>query len=69
MRIFLIQGFQLFDSLIDIVLTFGFGHDIAILKMAIFNKVDYIDLEPALMYIDICYWPTHQYNYHSFYNN
>ena len=32
MRIFLIQGFRLFDSSIDIVLTFEFGHDIMILK-------------------------------------
>ena len=42
-----IQGFRLSDSSIDIVLTFGFGHDIVILKMAIFDKVDYIDIDPA----------------------
>ena len=42
------QGFQLFDSSIDIVLTFDFGQDITILKMAIFDKVDYIEIEPAL---------------------
>ena len=33
-------GFRLFDSSIDIVLTFGFSHDIT----AIFNKVDSIIL-------------------------
>ena len=43
-RIFSIQG-----SLVDIVLTFGFGHDILILKMTIFDDVDYIDIEPALV--------------------
>ena len=48
MRIFSIQGFWLFDSLIDIVLTFEFGHDIAVLKMAIFDEVDYIEIDPAL---------------------
>ena len=42
-----IQGFQLFDGLIDIVLTFGFCHDIAILKMANFEKVDDIEMEPT----------------------
>ena len=30
------------------VLTFEFVHDITILKMAIVDKVDYIDIEPAL---------------------
>ena len=29
-------------------MTFEFDHDITILKMAIFDKVDYIDNEPAL---------------------
>ena len=29
-----ITGFRLFDSAIDIVLTFEFGHDIMILKIA-----------------------------------
>ena len=48
-RIFSIQCFQLFDSLIDTALTFEFGHDITILKMAIFDKVDHIEIEPALM--------------------
>ena len=33
----------------DIVFTFEFGHDITILKMTIFNKVDYIDVEAALV--------------------
>ena len=32
----------------DIVLTFEFGHDITIFKMAIFDKVGYIEIEPAL---------------------
>ena len=45
----MIQRFQLFDCLIDIVLTFGFGLDITILKMAIFDEVDYIDIEPVLI--------------------
>ena len=40
-------GFWLFDGSINIVLTFGFSHDITILKLAIFDKVDYIDIEPA----------------------
>ena len=47
-RIFLIQGFLLFDSSLGIVLTFEFGHDIIILKMAIFDRVDNIEIEPAL---------------------
>ena len=51
MRIFPLHGIRLFDSSIDIVLTFGFGHDIAILKMAIFDKVDDIETEPALVRI------------------
>ena len=50
MGIFPIHSFQLFDSLIDIVLTFEFGHDITILKMAIFTDADYIDIQPALVY-------------------
>ena len=49
-RISSIQGFRLFYSLIDIILTFEFGHDITILKMTIFDNVDYIDIEPALVY-------------------
>ena len=35
-----------------IVFTFEFGHDITILKMAIFNKVDYIEIEAALIQYD-----------------
>ena len=31
-----------------VVLTFEFGYDITILKMAIFDEVDYIDMESAL---------------------
>ena len=42
-RIFSVQGFRLFYSLIDIVLIFKVGHD-----MAIFDKVDNIEIEPAL---------------------
>ena len=39
------QGFQLFDILIDmIVLTFDFGHILAIEKMVIFDKVDYFEI-------------------------
>ena len=30
-------------------LAFEFGHDIAILKMAIFDKADYIEIEPELI--------------------
>ena len=48
MRIFSIQGFRVFDGSIVIVLTFEYDHDITILKIAIFDKVDYIDIEPAL---------------------
>ena len=36
------------NSSIDVVLTFEFGHDITILKMATFYRVDYIEIEPAL---------------------
>ena len=39
----------MFDGSINIVLTFGFGYDITILKMAILAKVDCIDIEPALL--------------------
>ena len=35
-----IHGFRLLNSLIDILLTFEFGRDITVLKMAIFGKVD-----------------------------
>ena len=45
---FSIQGFRLFNSLIDIVLIFEFGHDISILKVTIFGKVDDIEFQPAL---------------------
>ena len=54
-RIFLMQGFRLLGSLIDIVLTFEFGHNLLILKMAILDKVDNIEIEPALIYNKI--WP------------
>ena len=42
-RIFLVQGFRSFYRLIDIVLIFKVGH-----AMAIFDKVDNIESEPAL---------------------
>ena len=48
MRKFLLKGFQLFDIPIDIVLTFEFCIDITIWEMTIFDKVDYIRIEPAL---------------------
>ena len=48
MRIFSIQGFWVFNGSIVIVLTFDYGHNITTLKIAIFDKVDYIDIEPAL---------------------
>ena len=46
------QGFRLFDCLIDIVVrsTLECGLEITILKMAIFDKVDYIEIEPELIY-------------------
>ena len=47
-RIFSIQGFRLSNTSIDMVSTLGSVHDITILKMAIVDKVDYIDIEPAL---------------------
>ena len=40
---------MVFDYSINIALTFESGHDIKILKMAIFDKVDYDGIEPALM--------------------
>ena len=43
MRIFSIQGFRLSNSSIDMVSTLGSVHDITTLKMAIIDKVDYID--------------------------
>ena len=46
--IFSVLIFRLLDSLIDVVLTFEFGHDSTILKMAMFDEVDYNDIEPAL---------------------
>lgn len=49
MGLFSIQGFRFFDSSIDIVLAFEFGHDTTILKMRIFDIVDYIGIEPALI--------------------
>ena len=44
-----IQGFQLFDSLIDIVLSLEFCLDISILQMVIFDKIVDIEIEPALV--------------------
>ena len=49
-RKFSIQGFWLFGSSIDVVLTFEFGQDTTILKIAIFDKIDYIEIEPVLIY-------------------
>ena len=49
MRIFLIQVCRLFNSSIVIVLTVEFGYDITISKIAIFDKVDNIDIEPELL--------------------
>ena len=39
-----IEGFQLFDISISIVLTFELCHDITIWKMTIFGKVDSIEI-------------------------
>ena len=47
-RIFSIQGFWLSNSSIDMVSTLGSVHDITILKMAIIDKVYYIDIGPTL---------------------
>ena len=49
-RKFSIQDFSLFGSSIDVVLTFEFGQDTTILKMAIVDKIDYIEIEPVLIY-------------------
>ena len=45
------QGFRLFDCSINIVVrsTLECGLDISILKMAIFDEVDYIEIEPKLI--------------------
>ena len=43
-------GFRLFDSSIDMVLNFEYGHDIIVLKLATFDKGDYIEIKPALCY-------------------
>ena len=51
-RLFSIQGFRLFNSSTNIVLTFELGHDITILKMAIFDEVDSIGIEPRLVCTD-----------------
>ena len=48
-KIFLIQGSRLIDSSFDIVLTFDFGHDITIIKMAMFDKCNYNEIETALV--------------------
>ena len=46
------QGFRLVDCSIDIVVrsTLECGLDISKLKMAIFDKVDYIEIEPKLIH-------------------
>ena len=44
MRILLKHGIQLMNSWIDTVLTIKFCHDIAILKMPVYVKVDYIEV-------------------------
>ena len=41
--------FRLSDSSIDIVLTFRIDRESTILNMAIFDKVNNIDIEPALV--------------------
>ena len=42
-------GFHLFHCSVDIVPTFEFCREIIMIwKMMIFNKVDYIEIEPAL---------------------
>ena len=44
MRILLKHGIRLMNSWIDTVLTIKFGHDIAILKMSVYDKVDYLEV-------------------------
>ena len=51
MRIFLIQGFWLFDTSIDIVLTLEFDQRITLLKMESLDKVDNIEIESTLRHI------------------
>ena len=54
---------MVFDYSINIAVTFESGYDMKILKMAIFDKVDYNGIEPALMYGTVenrrCYRPRH----------
>ena len=45
MRIFLKHCIRLMNSWIDTVLTIKFGHGIAILKMPVYDKFDYIEVE------------------------
>ena len=49
MRKYSTWGFQFFDNSIDTVLNFEFCQDITIWKMTIFDKVDYFEIEPALV--------------------
>ena len=44
MRILLNHSIWLMNSSIDTVLTIKYGHDIAILKMRVYDKVDYIEV-------------------------
>ena len=48
-RKFSIQGLRLFNSSIDTELTFDLDHNNTILKSVISDKVDYIEIEPALL--------------------
>ena len=43
-----IHGFRLLNSLIDILLTFEFGRETKILKVAISHNINYFKIEPAL---------------------
>ena len=45
------QGFRLFNTSIDIVLTFEFDHRITLLKMEILDNVNNIEIEQALHHI------------------
>ena len=43
----------LLDRLIDLVLTFEIGYDIAILKMGTFDKIYWIEIKPALRWPEV----------------
>ena len=42
---FLIKGFRYFNWYTRVLLTFKLGHDTTILKMTIFDIIDYVEFE------------------------